>query len=64
MASLGINRLEIGLYTALLAQKRAQMGYFLEVTDPKRTNKERIIMNPKLCCCNEQCIAVNLNFKI
>jgi hypothetical protein len=49
---LGIDRLEVGLYTAFLAQKRAHMGYFLEVTDLKTTNKGRIIMDPKWCCCN------------
>jgi hypothetical protein len=41
MARLGIDSLEIGLYTAFLAQKRAHMGYFLEVTDLKTTNKWR-----------------------
>jgi len=39
---------------------------FLEVSDDKTTNKGRIIMNPKKCCCNEQCIedTVNLNLKM
>jgi hypothetical protein len=42
IARLGIDRLEIGLYTAFLAQKRVHRGMFLEVTDPKTTNKREI----------------------
>jgi hypothetical protein len=41
LARLGVDRLEIRLYTAFLAQKRAHMGVFLEVTDLKTTNKLR-----------------------
>ncbi len=63
MARLGIDRLEIGLYTAFLALKCVEGVCFLEVTN---ITKGEMIMNPKWCCCNEQCIedTVNLNLKM
>jgi hypothetical protein len=46
--SLGIDRLEIGLYTAFLAQKPAQMAHFLEVSDPKTVNRKGNYENTKM----------------